>query len=97
MKNIRLSLYLVLLLMTSSCKIADISEVSSLPTPESERIAMHKLQEVIETQGFKVLQEKNVYQFKATDHWPGWMGGLAKIWLHSFPTRRSSDYRKRVV
>lgn len=80
MKNIRLSLYLVLLLLASSCKIADISEFSELSDVESERIAMHKLQEVIESQGFNVLQEKNVYQFKATDHWPGWMGGLAKIW-----------------
>lgn len=80
MKNIRWSLYLVLLLMASSCKIADLSKVSNLSIPESERIAKTKLEDIIEAQGFKVFQEKNVYQFKATDHWPGWIGGLAKIW-----------------
>lgn len=91
MKNIRLSLYLALLLLVSSCKIADISEVSSLAIPESERIAVNKLQEVIEAQGFNVLQEKNVYQFKAMDHWPGWMGGLAKIW----PDKTTNFYTSR--
>ncbi|NRB46324.1 MAG: hypothetical protein HRU41_01535 [Saprospiraceae bacterium] len=80
MKNIQCSLYLGLLLVASSCKMADLSEHSNLPIPESERIAMTKLQEVIEAQGFEVLQQKNLYQFKATDHWPGWIGGLAKIW-----------------
>lgn len=80
MKNIRLSFYLALLLVASSCKIADISEVSKLPIPESEKIAISKLKEVVESQGFGVLQKKNVYQFQATDHWPGWIGGLAKIW-----------------
>ncbi|MBX2872899.1 MAG: hypothetical protein KTR30_12385 [Saprospiraceae bacterium] len=80
MKNIRLSFLFAVLGVISSCKIADISESSHLPTEESQRLAEAKLQGVIQAQGFEVLQEKNIYQFKATDHWPGWMGGIAKIW-----------------
>lgn len=80
MKSIRLIFLAVLSLAISSCKIADISEASNLPPVESEQIAKAKLQETISAQGFTVLEEKNVYQFRATDHWPGLMGGIAKIW-----------------
>ena len=64
----------------TSCKIADISKRTSLETVSSEKIATQKLDEVISTQGFAVMASKNTFEFTATDHWPGFMGKMLKIW-----------------
>lgn len=63
-----------------SCKIADISQVTSLEKNKSEAIAEQKLAEVISSQGFDVMASKNTYTFTATDDWPGLFGKMVKIW-----------------
>ncbi len=68
------------LLILSSCKIADISQSSQLSAQASEAKAMALLEESVSAQGFGVMQQKNVYEFTATDHWPGMMGNMVKLW-----------------
>lgn len=77
----RTSLLLTLtLILTTSCKIADISKDATLEIEASQKIASQKLSEVISAQGFNIMASKNTFEFTATDNWPGLMGQMVKIW-----------------
>ncbi len=62
------------------CKISDISHPDYSDSVESTKKAEQLLQETINKQGFDVLKSKNLYQVEMTDHWPGLIGKMAKLW-----------------
>ncbi|MEO1447903.1 MAG: hypothetical protein AAFV07_00150 [Bacteroidota bacterium] len=80
MPSISARLILLCFPLLAGCSIADISQSSSVESDQSEQIATRLLDEVIQTQGFSVLAAQNLYTFEVTDHWPGFMGKLARLW-----------------
>ncbi len=80
MKALLKTIVLLIPIFFTSCRIADISQSTTLSPSDSERIAQEKIEETILVQGFASLQKQNVYSFTATDYWPGLLGGIAKIW-----------------
>ena len=79
MKTIYLFTLLFALSLTS-CKIADLSQPSTLAIDASEAKATSLLDATIEAQGFAVMAEENVYSFRATDDWRGLLGKMVKLW-----------------
>lgn len=80
LKPLKLPYYSLFFLLFCSCKIADISIPNNLPLQHSEQLALQKLDAVIEAQGFAQLEVAQTYQCIVTDHWPGLIGGLVKLW-----------------
>ncbi|MCG8330351.1 MAG: hypothetical protein MI974_21815 [Chitinophagales bacterium] len=64
----------------SGCGIADISQSYTLPLNQSKQIAAQKIEEVIQAQGFDIMQHHNLYSLEVTDHWRGFLGKIAKLW-----------------
>lgn len=74
--------FVILLFITglSACQIVDISQKSPLESNASEMKAKQLLAAVVKTQGFEVLEKQPLYQYTASDHWPGMMGKMTKLW-----------------
>ena len=82
----RLFQIILLTSILTGCQMADISQPLYEKNESSALIAHQKLQHVVERQGFNVMAEEGVYQLKLTDHWPGLIGQIAKLW----PDQRST-------
>lgn len=70
----------LLLLSLTSCRMADLSQQSDLAPAASEEKARELLDLAVEAQGFSALEAQPLYQYTATDHWPGFMGNMTKLW-----------------